>query len=381
MSKEVNTLVDIISDLNHKLLLDEDLICVTDDDFNKIHEQVNKLRVNIYNHKEISNESKDRLEELTDIISTIPALNFSKRALVTGSDNHLDYIAIGLNLMSHHLEKRINPLLTCEKILNSIQDMVIVTDLKGNIQYVNPYALKVLKYPDKEIINKNIATIFRYPELLNLLNFINKDADIEVIDSEKLFFSVQMCASEMKDGTGKSTGLIYTAKAKAATNEKTIQSEKSIRIKIEKIDLQKLVQDVMKDISHHYNFELFDYKINVQQQQDYYNDKKQLSSIIRNLFIYSLFLRKGNYLDKYFPKPVLELTIKTCDNGILINVFDNGNGIDVEGKPCILLDGLCKTTIAEDKDLALYFVKESVKLLKGKYGVGMRYSITVPNEN
>ena len=87
---EVNQIIDLISTLNTRIALDKESGYFSDEQFERIEENVKAIKVNVYNHKIFSEPTKDRLEELTDIMTSIAQLDFSKKALVTEQGNHLD---------------------------------------------------------------------------------------------------------------------------------------------------------------------------------------------------------------------------------------------------------------------------------------------------
>lgn len=378
MNTKVSTIVDMIADLNTKVTLDENLSFVSDDDFDKIYDQVNTLRINIYNHKEVADSPRDRLEALTDMMTMISELKFSQRAYVGNEENHLDYMAIGLNLMSHQLEKRVTPLLAYEKAFNNIKDIAIITDKSGVIKYFNLSASNWLSYSTQEITGKNISSLLRYPELLN---YVNKELefDIEIKNREDELLKVSMSISEMLDDNGLHEGDIYLGRVLGTLSPQKTSKKSVEEITVEQIDFNILLEKIIKDISVYSNFPYFDFKIKVEQRMSFWGRVNHVESVMKNLFVYSLFQRKGIDYIAQMPMPVFELTINDCDNGIMISVCDSGIGINVHGKPAILLDGLCKTTISEDKDFALYLVKESVQIINGNFGAEMRYTIFLPN--
>lgn len=47
-------------------------------------------------------------------------------------------------------------------ILNSISDAVVASDLKGNIQFINPIAAALTGYQSDEIVNRNLSEIFNF---------------------------------------------------------------------------------------------------------------------------------------------------------------------------------------------------------------------------
>ncbi|MBL4625134.1 MAG: hypothetical protein JKY42_08355 [Flavobacteriales bacterium] len=72
LGREVDQIEELIAKLNSKVTLDGSLSYLTKDGYDRIFHQFKMLDTSIYNHKELSIESNDRLDELTDIMSSKP---------------------------------------------------------------------------------------------------------------------------------------------------------------------------------------------------------------------------------------------------------------------------------------------------------------------
>ncbi len=136
-SHETDQIIKLIQQLKTNVETDQSLTYITDKQYDTIVDEINGLTEIIYNHKIVSNQSKDRLEELNHIMSFISELDFSKKAYEGNQENHLDYIAIGLNLLARHLNRKVSPLLLLDQIFESTKDIILVTDEDGKIIYVN----------------------------------------------------------------------------------------------------------------------------------------------------------------------------------------------------------------------------------------------------
>ena len=121
---EVEQILALISDVNGKVRVDDSLTYISDEQYDRLKVGINDLTINIYNHKLVSEKSKDRLDTLTDMMISMASLDFSKKAPVGEEENHLDYLAIGLNLMSHQLNKAVNPLLENQEKLKAMHGIL-----------------------------------------------------------------------------------------------------------------------------------------------------------------------------------------------------------------------------------------------------------------
>lgn len=156
---------EIISELNTKVQRDKSLTYLSKEDYDKIHKQFQILDENIFNHKEVSINSNDRLEELVDIMSSIANLDFSRIAPVGEEYNHLDYIAISLNMMRDRLEQKFNDLLRVKNVFNALSDLHIITDLDGIIIDVNNVLQSKFKIHPDNVLDGDIQSFFQLEEI------------------------------------------------------------------------------------------------------------------------------------------------------------------------------------------------------------------------
>ena len=115
-------------------------------------------------------EQKDekQMNELVEMISYMASLDFSKRIKTKSSNNLLDIIGRGLNMLSEELEDNIaerlkldrqnealNKALSSYKYALDQSTIVIITDVRGRIEYVNDMYCEKSKYSQKELIGAN----------------------------------------------------------------------------------------------------------------------------------------------------------------------------------------------------------------------------------
>lgn len=109
-----------------------------------------------------------QMNELVEMISSMAKLDFSKRLEIKTTNNLLDILAQGLNMLSEELEenvveksmlahqnKALNEALSYYKYALDQSTIVAITNVKGQIEYVNDMYCKKSKYSKKELIGAN----------------------------------------------------------------------------------------------------------------------------------------------------------------------------------------------------------------------------------
>jgi nitrate/nitrite-specific signal transduction histidine kinase len=103
---EPEVIIETLTHLGVKVRMDESLSYLSQHDYVRMCEQFKFVDSSIYNHKESSIDSNGRLVQLTGIMASMCDLDFSQKAEVRDTQNHLDYIAIGINTMGGRLKDK-----------------------------------------------------------------------------------------------------------------------------------------------------------------------------------------------------------------------------------------------------------------------------------
>ncbi len=427
--QEVDQILDLISSLKTRITLNQDLSCISDEQFDRIVENVQSLKINIYNHKLFSEPTKDRLEELTDIMTSIAQLDFTKKAPVGDEENHLDYIAIGLNLLSYQLNKKITPILNSADAFESLQLPFIIVDKQSNVRSINKQGVITLGRKQEEITGKKIYQIldesqgkpvlilsngYRQPiavhkavfknengtesgytylclpatETKETTSFIGNKIDLLRIHHDvtnpvkNIRELVKIGKSETTNSaTRKLFDLIDKCRHAIENHLKDLFDILFMRLepaKSETIDLKILVHTLISQLSHYPRFEEIEFKTSYIGDKKISSDKKLISSILQNL------IENAVKYSKPDGSPVISISIRISEKKLKIEVKDNGVGIEKSDLPEIFKPHYRATTLSDGKGLGLYIVKEAVEKLGGETevasfrGKGSAFKVILP---
>ena len=144
-------------------------------------------------------------------INRIGSLDFSI-PIETDETNHVgNYLAHSLNILMEELSLRVFPFQM--EIIDSVSDVVLVTNLKGNIIRINKSFRDITGYTEEELINKPIADILEPKNLnLNLANGLNlKNLNINFQGKNKDIIPVILTVTEIKGYRNSTKGFTFIA--------------------------------------------------------------------------------------------------------------------------------------------------------------------------
>ncbi len=154
--------------------------------------------------------------------------------------NELDLLTTSFNKMLETLNHTTISKDYLNNIINSIVDLIIVTDNNGNMKLINTATLKILGYEENELLEKNIMILFpdngSAPDLLNLISLSerNKDQNKEYVfrakDNHQI--AVLISTSILKKGDDGSLSLILVARDVTERNkiENQLEIERKGRV-------------------------------------------------------------------------------------------------------------------------------------------------------
>jgi PAS domain S-box-containing protein len=155
---------------------------------------------------------RDVVVRCEEALNRIGSLDFTIPVEVDDSAHVGNYFAHSLNVLMEELESRVFPFQM--EILDSITDMVIVTNQKGLIRKFNKSFSDLCGYSIEELLDKHISEIL-YPTLfeINLMSgFTLKDAEVKFLDKKNELVPVSLTINEVKGFRNLTQGFIFIAR-------------------------------------------------------------------------------------------------------------------------------------------------------------------------
>ena len=155
---------------------------------------------------------------------------------------------------------------------------------------------------------------------------------------------------------------------------------KRLRIELKEIDFAKLVENALEDHSFMLNSQNIHKNINIKQYEKFISDPRRISIIINNLISNAI-----KYADPSKIQPEITINISITDSMAIIEVADNGIGIEEQHLSKIFTLFYRATSSATGSGLGLYIIKETVEKLGGyitinsQKGTGTVIKIIIPD--
>lgn len=147
-----------------------------------------------------------------------------------------------------------------------------------------------------------------------------------------------------------------------------LSRSKKINLKIESIDFNTLLKEVIADVKFHENAPAIKLEYAENPNNVFQSDYQQMKIILGNLI--------GNavkYHDINKPNPILRVEFKRAGRKVEITIEDNGQGIRQETLPKIFDMFYRATTTSEGTGLGLYIVKEALSKIGGTISVASEF--------
>ncbi|GIZ07964.1 PAS domain-containing sensor histidine kinase [Flavobacterium sp. UMI-01] len=236
----------------------------------------------------------------------------------------------------------------------------------------NGVGLVVTNESEKVILKDELQTFsykrshdLRHP-VLNILGLLNVYLQSEEVEKENLIELLHLEAQKLD---------------KILLNLIFINSIRFAQLQYEKIDIDKLVHETVKSLSHLPNFRQIEFLVENKSKVDFYSDKMILSSILLNVIDNAIRFQKSTFEEKR-----VRITISSSSKNTRILIEDNGTGIPekhLKNLFRIFFKANCTNT---GSGLGLFSVRKCVTKLKGLIRVkstlhqGTMVSLVIPNK-
>ncbi|PBQ34519.1 hypothetical protein CNR22_22965 [Sphingobacteriaceae bacterium] len=169
------------------------------------------------------NTDKDRLQSMLDTILHVAQGNYEAQIKLSGENDHLDSLAMGINLMVDDLKDSLDSIAKekeySNNILKSINEIFIILDCTGVIKSINHAARKILEYDENELIGKPIDILFLEKDFSHQQTLANNlPHHLSIEREEKVYASksgkkinILFSSSPILAEDGEITGILCTA--------------------------------------------------------------------------------------------------------------------------------------------------------------------------
>lgn len=151
-------------------------------------------------------------------------------------------------------------------------------------------------------------------------------------------------------------------------------------IKIEKVNFNTIVTEIFENLQYIPGAEKIEFSFESSDGIDFYSDASRIRIILSNLISNAI-----TYHNLSQEKPFIKVVVNTKNKYGVVEVIDNGRGIQKEHQEKIFDMFYRASDDAKGSGLGLYIVKEAVNKLNGdihlksKWGVGSNFSIKLVN--
>ena len=154
-----------------------------------------------------------------------------------------------------------------------------------------------------------------------------------------------------------------------------------LKVEGELIDFQVLIEGVFEQLHFMNQLSKMEKKISVASGLKFSGDRKRIEVILNNLISNAI-----KYADVSKENSFVEVRVEKSEDGVLISVADNGEGIDELHLPKVFDMFYRATQLSTGSGIGLYIVSEIIQKMKGrievtsKKGVGSTFMIYLPTQ-
>jgi rsbT co-antagonist protein RsbR len=158
-------------------------------------------------------EANRRLSELMEVIIALVSLDYEKKAYVGDKNDVFDGLAAGLNMLGEELSATTVSKAHVNNIIESMSDLLVVTDREARIRTVNQAASNLLGYPKEELISQHIEALFSGLSAIDLIESGGvRDHERACKRKDGNEVCVSFSASVLRGTRGEAQGLVCVAR-------------------------------------------------------------------------------------------------------------------------------------------------------------------------
>jgi PAS domain S-box-containing protein len=171
------------------------------------------------------------LSLITELILPFNSIRFPELTYISAT---LGLIFISYGVVNYRLPS-LTPAIAANEIVSNITNFLVITDCNNHINYVNPVALKLLGYSEREIRRKDVEIILPDHSMVDSMELFNKEytTDFETILKTKNGLSIPiLLSSSFISKKSTPLGILYMGtdirERKAVENEKRAVAKQTI---------------------------------------------------------------------------------------------------------------------------------------------------------
>jgi PAS domain S-box-containing protein len=162
--------------------------------------------------------------------------NLEARGQATGTDDEVNGIIVGLNMLAEELSDRVISRDYLDNIIRSMRDMLLVVNPDGTVRTVNRSTLRILGCREDELIGKPAEEV--WGEKLNLLELKPGDTERTFQAKNGRKIPVSFSCSALRDENGRVQGMVCVAQ------DITERKESQEALRIAHRNLEKKARDL-----------------------------------------------------------------------------------------------------------------------------------------
>jgi PAS domain S-box-containing protein len=157
-------------------------------------------------------------DQLTEVVLSMSKFDFSKRLPLNNSGDLFCFISTSLNLLSEELEVLVAPKHYLEETLELLPEAAVLTNEKGQIQFMNQHLEDLTQFKRHELIGRALLTLFNEEFVTNCFKeeFVVNQKTL-IFDKYIKYIPVVVAIKKIKGANDRANGFIFSIKKSGET--------------------------------------------------------------------------------------------------------------------------------------------------------------------